>query len=481
MKRTNFYLILILIFTILSMSIISYLSVHTTLVSIDHHVEFGKILLGVFFLSNLLLFVNELVIPNFNSFKHFPTGLLITSLASILILSIFHKQVGIAATGLFVVCALIYCIAHGRFYLPNKVYVFVLIYALLQLIGTIGTTKGFHFPEMSYSFYLIPLSFYCFRIEKPILLQLMKFFFRAILVYMAFILIFWHFNMQHMNIPLVDWMTRKLNYNDLEAYYWVNSWTHYMHPSYISLVLFPALISGLYLEYKKDDSSRISKFELLVFVIFSLATQVAMQSRIGTVCVLFILLLSFFYYLKLKTKIFKWSLVATMVLAGIVLVISYSHIDGFVTDPARKMYSTLAFNYIKSHPCKGVGYHQQAMALTEQQEIMKNDTPLVSDVKTYTHNQFLGDTLQFGVIGLIVLINLLLGLVRYSIRSRSFLLQQLLSVYFIFMLIEEPLYVQEGITRFMIFLAFFIHLSESETPIKSFVLWNWFPKRKQSQ
>ncbi len=481
MRKTSSFALLIVLMSILSMIFISFLSKQTALVSIEHYVKFGNILLILFSTATIALFIKELFLSNVISVKPAPKALLILSLSLLLVLSIFQKQVGIIATSIFILISISYAIINRKIYTPNRVYIFIVIYALLQLFGTIGTVKGFRFPDMSFSFYLIPISFYCFRIEKTVLLQIMRFFFRAMLIYMAITLIFWYFNMQFLNIGFLEWMKQKVLTNGFNAYYWTNSWTNYMHPSYISLVLFPALFSGLYLYYKKLETSKISKFELLVFIFFSIASQIAMQSRIGIVCIAFILTISFFYYLKLRTKFFKWGIFTTVILIGISFVILGNKVDGFITDPVRKMDSTLAINYIKSHPWWGAGYHQEALALSSQQEISKDKITIVPNVKTYTHNEFLGDTVQFGVLGLIVLLILLFGLLRYSVISKSFLLQQFFCLYFIFMLIEEPLYVQEGITRFMVFLAFFIHLSECDHPIKSIELWKRLPKSEPAK
>ena len=83
---------------------------------------------------------------------------------------------------------------------------------------------------------------------------------------------------------------------------------------------------------------------------------------------------------------------------------------------------------------------------------------------------------QFGIPGLLPLLILLAGLVWYAFKSRSYLLQLYMLIYLLFMLIEEPLYAQEGITRFMAFLCLFIHISECDKPVKVHRLRNLFSK-----
>ena len=108
------------------------------------------------------------------------------------------------------------------------------------------------------------------------------------------------------------------------------------------------------------------------------------------------------------------------------------------------------------------------------------ELPKSINKKTYVHNQFLGEMVQFGISGLIVLLVVMAGLVFYSFKSRSYLLQMLLFVYILFMLVEEPLYVQPGITRFIVFFALFAAIGETNAERKYVDLRQWFSKRKSS-
>ena len=53
-------------------------------------------------------------------------------------------------------------------------------------------------------------------------------------------------------------------------------------------------------------------------------------------------------------------------------------------------------------------------------------------------------------------------------------------VYILFMLVEEPLYVQPGITRFIVFFSLFVAVGEANADRKYVDLRQWFSKRKQS-
>ncbi len=478
MNRNNTFSILLFALTILIILIISITSKYTSIITSYNRVEFGNLLLGAFILIIISLFVIELRALNINTFKKMSLGLLALSLTLLLVLSIFDMKTGIYGTAFFIFSTLIYVIIHGKVYSLNSIYLVVFAYPFLEFMGTIGTAKGFHFPEITYSFYLIPLAFSCFRLRKDTLLYILKLFIHILLIFIAFSIIFWYYNLIHSDVKFIDWITKKTFVNGVSAYKFVADWSRYCHPSYINLVLLPGLISILYLYYQKNEKAWISKSELFLYVIGCISFQLLSESRIGLVALALILLVTALYYLRLKAWNFKPILMFVLVCVSIGLFIGQNKVSSFLSDPVRKTDNALAINYIKSNPWWGIGFGNEHLVLIEQEKIVKKELILIHTDKTYVHNELLGTMIQFGIPGAVILLIFLVGLFWYAFKSRSYLLQLFMLLYFLFMLIEEPLYVQEGITRFMIFLAFFIHLSECDKPIKEYSLFNWFSKSK---
>ena len=481
MKKVNFFAPVLMVLTCLLLIFIKlyFREIDDILVN---HISFGNILLLTFIGLTLVIAIFESEI--IKSFKPFFSvrSLLIISVVFLLILSIFQKKAGIYATSLFVVCAFIYAFANRRIYALNPIYYFVFLYPILELFGTIGTPKGFRFPEMTYSFYLIPIAFCCFRIEKETMLRILRLLFRVMMIYMVISVVNWWYNCMHfVNVGYIEWMTQKTNVNGIAALEFVASWSRYNHPSYINLVLLPTLISGFYLFYKKQEKSKISIFELLVYSTFCIFMQLIMESRIGLVEVLLIILISGLYYLHINKIYFKLALILVLFIGASGITVLQNKVSGFITDPVRKTDSTLAINYIKKHIWWGAGYSQEAAVLKQQEELMKNELKPGYWFKTYTHNQILGTMIQFGIPGAVLLLVLVFSLMWYAFKSRSYLLQMFMLLYIFFMLIEEPLYVQEGITRFFVFLAFFIHITESEKQqVKSIDLFKRLSKNQSA-
>ncbi len=69
---------------------------------------------------------------------------------------------------------------------------------------------------------------------------------------------------------------------------------------------------------------------------------------------------------------------------------------------------------------------------------------------------------QYGIWGLLVLLMMLGAITYYAIKNRSYLLQMMTCVLILFMMIEEPLYVLDGIIPVLTFLVFFSAFSESK-------------------
>ena len=487
MKKINF-LNIILIFSALSLIVIYVLSLFD-FAKIENERIMRFVFIAVFFTATLIVALNESRDYKFSLAKIFNSNLLVTiSFSALLILSISTHEMGIYASGIFVGTAVFMFFCNGKIYKPAWCHYFLFFYAVFLLFGTLGTPKGFRFPEMTYSFYLLPISFIAFQFSEKTLFKIAHFFFRVMTIYLIISVLYWWFNFQYLGINFADWAFSKIQIqayiddwtyqNELTPYgypifYFVSSWSYYFHPSYNSLVLLCALISGFYLFFK----SKISKFELIFFVSIFIFFQILVQSRIGLIGIFFVLIFTFFYYLKEKKKKITILLLIFLIIGSCVFLFFNKNTQNYLHDDTRKTDYTLAINYIQAHPLWGCGYYMQTEALREQEEIMKDVLPKIYNGKWYVHNQLLGDMLQFGIWGGIVLLILLFGIIFYAVKKRSYPLLAFILMMILFMQIEEPLYGQAGITRFTAFLTFFVAISQNNEEIRSFDLYYWIKNK----
>lgn len=417
--------------------------------------------------------------------------LIIVSLSAVLASLFLKMEIGFYAIGFFAGASLIHFLYTRKFYPPNRLFYFVFLYAFLMFFGTIGTERGFHFPDRTLAFYVLPLSFCFFRFSKVVLLKIAEVFFKTAIVFLSICVLYWWYNFLHLDANFVEWITKKTiysaemdwtpqreqiartwgefaldaNFSLFSAYYYVSSWTYYFHPSFLSLVLFFGLIIGFYLYHQKNIFPTITKFELILYIVLCLFVLLFLQSRVGIIVFLFILIVTGLYYLKLKTKYFKIGLVIYLLLGCASLLVLNKPMSEFIEDDIRTSYRHLALGYIQDNFWWGGGFDQQRTVLEQQAETMKDTLPYsvyphINHPIDYVHNQFLGDMVQFGIWGLLALLLMLFAIARYAIKSRSYLLQMMLLIMVLFMMIEEPLYVQAGIIRFTVFLTFFVAIGE---------------------
>lgn len=479
--KKNIFALSVTLLTVISLILLRYIFAGTTVISEVNLTplaySFRVLFVVVFFIIGLKdFFQTDKQLKNLLTLR----SLLILSIILSLVLSITYPVIGYYAAGVFVFFALVYFLKERKLYAFNKVYIFLFLYALLQVVGAFFTNSAFQFPEKVYSFLIFPIAYCLFHFEKRTYLRILRIVFRAIFIYICISIVFWMFNVEVYEVSVKEWMTTKMAVNGyIMTYDLIGYWSLYPHPSYISLVLLSALIAGIYLYYKKDKTAYVSLFELVVFAVSLLVLELAFESRIGLLEAVLVLVVSLFYYMKLKHSYVKLIIFVAILLGSSFFVMQSDKFEIIKTDHVRKVDYTLAVNYIKDNFWWGTGTGKQHEALELQEKLME-ELPDANNIKSYVHNQFLGEMVQFGIIGLIILLVVLSGLVYHSIKTRSYLLQLLLFVYILFMMIEEPFYVQPGISRFIVFYALFVAISESNTERKCLDLRQWFSKRNSS-
>lgn len=440
----------------------------------------------------LILFVVGFVILGFQKAKkhrfswgdlYKNTTLISVALTILLVSSFLYVRVGFYAVGFCVAAVLFYLFYNRKFYSLPRFFYFVIVYALLLVFGTIGTKQGFHFPDRLIPYFVLPLLLCFCRLSRENLFRIAEMFFKASIIFLAVCVLYWWYNFLHLDADFLSWITQKNGYfvemigweeqakkydslNYYSAFFFVTSWSGYYHPSFVSFILFFGLILGFYLFYKKNEIQAITKIELALYIALCLFVILLLESRIGVVGFLFIIAATGLYYLKLKKRYFKIGLAVYLVLACLVLSMFNDKISGFVNDDVRDAYQDIAVSYIQENFWWGSGFRQQQMVLEQQVEKMKDMLPEYvyphnNHPIYYVHNQFLGDMVQFGILGLMALLAMLVAITYYAVKNRSYLLQMFLSVLVLFMMIEEPFYSQAATIHILTFLVFFTALSKN--------------------
>jgi len=128
----------------------------------------------------------------------------------------------------------------------------------------------------------------------------------------------------------------------------------------------------------------------------------------------------------------------------------------FVNDPNRYCLRSAAYEAINQHTWLGTG-------LGGMKAYINNDNPLLDILKSsevmfihiHPHNQFIGDMMQTGVLGLGIITLLVSTLIYYGIRYKNSLLLMVTVIFLFIMNIEMPLIYLNGIFAFAMYSSFF--------------------------
>jgi len=486
----NRFSYIILIFTIVVGGII-YLFNLFGLVRAANEVYARFIALGLFIAGFLILSITKIDFSKI-SLKDFyqNNSLIIFSLTFLLSFSFIYKRISYYAIGIFAFAVLIHFIYNKKFYAPPKFFYFIFAYGLLLLLGTVGTQKGFHFPDSILSFFILPLAFCCFQLPKKTMFKIGEIFFKTGIIYLSISLLYWWFNFLYLNVNFLEWIGGKTIYNVqmlgwveqalnmvpfqarnliatqdvhfFNAHFFVNSWSYLFHPTTISIVLLGGLMTGFYLFFKGNKHITVSLLDLIIYSLLCFLLILLLQSRIGIAGYLLVVFFSALYFLKIKTKYFKIGLALCILLVCTSFILFPNKVFNYTNDGFRQNYRKIAMSYIKNHFWWGSGYGDQTIVLNEQAEKMKDILPesifiLGKPHIAHVHNQFLGNMVEYGIWGLIIQVALLAAIAYYAIKNRSYLLQTLFCFILCFMMVEEGEFI-----LFLTFIMFFTAISESE-------------------
>lgn len=230
------------------------------------------------------------------------------------------------------------------------------------------------------------------------------------------------------------------------------SWSGTGHPSYNALWF----IAGLACSFFLKDHHLITRLELICSCLLILFVVMITQSRIGYV-MWAITTFSGIVYLLRHHKIALWSTLSVVGLIGLGVGITHTDmIRSALADPTRVLLIQIASDYLHADPWKGCGLGGMTYEYLESVigYEFKSWWPQYSYATTmYPHNQFLGDWMQSGIVGLIVCIGWLVCGFYDAIKQHSYIGITYLACVFFFMQIEMPFHFLGGSTIIAFFLC----------------------------
>lgn len=258
----------------------------------------------------------------------------------------------------------------------------------------------------------------------------------------------------------------------------------FIHPGYFSILAVASVVIVVDMMYHKDaGKSRLSKFLLILLIVFFCIMVYLLFSRTGLIA-LFLSLFAYSLYAILKagstvTRVAMLLLVAVITLGGFFVMShngrmknSYYEIKRFFSDPSsisknddRLFIWGLSLDIIKEHPIIGVGTGDS------KDELMKKyrEKGMADALKARlnVHNQFLETTTQLGLVGLLSLLSLLVFPFIKAFRSKDVKLALIIIVNTLFLFFESALNTQAGVYYFVFMLSVLIMIPKGEKGEKS--------------
>ena len=312
-------------------------------------------------------------------------------------------------------------------------------------------------PLASYS-----LAFSIICLSEQNYRQLLLLFWRVVCIACLLTIASGIYESQRLGFDFLDFIQfKKTKIFDIYAFNLLYAWSGTGHPSFNALWLMAGLSCSFYLK----DKRCITSLELAASCLLILFIVIITQSRVGTVMWSLITLAGVIYILRHH----KYALWSTLSILGLIsLCVGITQIDTLRTiysDPTRLNLTRIATDYLRVEPWKGCGLGGMTYEYLESvigYEFSSWWPQYHYSPTMYPHNQFLGDWMQSGIVGLLVSLNLIFCGFYDAIKQHNYIGVAYLIAMFFFMQIEMPFHFLGGSTIIAFFLC--LVLSHRFTP-----------------
>lgn len=403
------------------------------------------IFLGLNLSMALYFFHSKQFKINFNS-----SNLIIFSIIFLLASTFYSTKVSAYATSLFIIFVIVISIVKKFTFNRHPLLWAMLMYYLFQLIGllwTVDIDNGIKYIDKGLSFIVIPLAFSFINITNFQREKILLIFFRFVNVFMLMGMIGYIFQIyfHHLNLSAGFVLEREYLYPILNldhAYKQIFVSSGYGHPAYYSIIFSTMIPTGFYFWKKdKNDSLRITTFELITYSILSAGLIFILKSRVGLFMfpLGYLLTLLFLFRNNKRMPLFLVSILI-MAVISILGICKFKLGFSFLSDPIRENILLVVFKYIKLHPWTGTGTGSMAL------ELLSTVNQAINP-----HNQFIGEIFHLGIPGLFVFLLFMGQIIYFGIKNKNYMLLYFIAIFTILMMTEMPLAIQKGVSIFTLF------------------------------
>ena len=319
----------------------------------------------------------------------------------------------------------------------------------LNVIGLLYTgdlSFGMKRLDTSVVLVLFPFVFSLIRFSKENVILVLRFFVWAVVAFCMFGFLSY--------ATIVPELTYDMIFKDSKLYApLLMMWPAHSHPSYLSTILLMAVPIALYLRYN-HEKKQITMLEVLLGVLTPIIFTVLSGARVGIVIAPALLGLGYLFYCKFR-PVFKWGLVvAGIALMGVMFHL-FPKVDDRFVDPIRVDLRKTAISAIKEKPVFGWGTGYVRPLIYSEERARSIGLEASTGMPNF-HNQYLEDMVQFGIVGIVILLTLFGWMLWIGIREKNYLLLSLLTIYVLFCWTENALAISKGVVPFTFWLCFLI-------------------------
>ena len=367
---------------------------------------------------------------------------------------------------------------------------------LMDLIGMSYTGdlySGFKRLDRGILLVLFPIIFSMIQFPKKNVILILRFFVWMVIVFCAFGLLSY--------ATIVPELTMDMIYKDSKQYsHLLMMWPAHPHPSYLSTILLMAVPVTFYLRFdthktlcnsvtslcnsvkqsnyteshreatenhtraaQSASRAKIKNIEFLLGILLPIVFTILGGARVGMMIAPVLLFLGYVFYCKFK-PVLKWGLLVAGIAVVGFLLHSFPNADDRFNDTPRMDLRKTAISAIKEKPVFGWGTGSSKSLIHSKERAHSLGIETSYDFNQF-HNQYLEDMVQFGILGILIILVLFGWVLWVGIREKNFLLLSLLIIYTLFCWTESVFYVSKGIVPFAFWLCFLMSatLSDSDT------------------
>lgn len=305
------------------------------------------------------------------------------------------------------------------------------------------------FPTMRFDtaipLILFPILFCMVQLSKKNVVLLLRFFVWIVIAVSTYGLLSYV-----TTVPEFSWQAILLDGKRYSRFFMVFPIT--WQPSALSITLLMALPVSFYLRY--HDGKQITFVEMLLGVLLPIIVLFTVGARIGVAVFPILLGLGYLFYCKFR-PIFKWGLAAVGVAAlCAAFFLIPPEIKNRFSDHVRGDLRKTAISAIKEKPVLGWGtWQQRSLLVCEERAEKLGITPWR---QWHFHNLYLDVMVQYGIVGISVLLLLIFWILWIAVRKKHFLLLSFMVMYLIAFYFETVLYSSRWVVTFMFWFCFLV-------------------------